>query len=85
MTIGERLQSVDVYSIRMHMLYMLMCYMCVCNTEYWVVTILAVGILSKCVEFLWVLVLYLLRELKHSSNKIKTRRHLSRHFTAVQN
>lgn len=48
----------------MHMLYMLMCYMCVCNTEYWVITILAVGILSKSVEFLWILVLYLLRELK---------------------
>lgn len=48
--------------------------MCVYNTEYQVVTVLDVGILSKSVKFLWILVLHLLREVKrlNSCNKIET-------------
>lgn len=67
-----------------YVLYAYVLYVCVYHTEYWVVTILDVGILSKSVKFLWILVLYLFRGLKHfnNSNKMKTKRHFCRHFTA---
>lgn len=57
--------------------------MCVYNTEYRVVTVLDVGILSKSVKFLWILVLHLLREVKRFNSCNKIKRHLCRHFTAV--